>query len=169
MKSYEEITKNELRDLLNAGWITHDAMWLANSVKKYGMKETNAINKSTVRMMAIIEAKRLKKIMDTGDPQTFGELKEFLLTSFEIIRGSFMNFGLEFREPHTITWNAQQCFAYDGIKRIGVLDNYDCGIIERVLGWFDELKISYEMKPLFTGCLKHSTGQCVIEFNVRFS
>ena len=62
MKPYEAISKDEIRDLLCANWITHDSMWLMNSVKQYGMKETNTINKSSVRMMAKIEAKRLKKL-----------------------------------------------------------------------------------------------------------
>lgn len=168
MKTYEEISKNELRDLLNATWITHDAMWLVNSVKRNGMKETNAVNKAAVRMMAKIEAKRLKKIMETGNPKSFQELKIFLLTGYEIIRGSFMKFELKFQEPGTILWKIPECFAYNGIKRIGGLDNYDCGIVERILGWFEELGISCQMQPSFTGCLKHSTGHCAIKFEVEF-
>ena len=169
MKTYEEISRNDLRNLLDANWITHDSMWLLNSTKKYGMKEVNAINKLSVRMMAVIETKRLKKVMEAENPKSFEELKMFLLTAFEIIRGNFMKFELNFQEPETITWNVPQCFAYDGVTRIGVIDDYDCGIVERIMGWFEELGVSYKIHPSFTGCLMHKTGKCPIRFEVNFS
>lgn len=169
MKTYDEISKDEIRELLNANWITHDAMWFSNSVKINGVIDTNEINKKAARMMAKIEAKRLKEVLDTGNPKSFQELKLFLLTSFEIIRGSFMKFELMFQDSGIFIMNVPQCFAYIGVKRLGVIDHYDCGIVERILGWFDELEVSYRLQPDFGGCLKHSTGQCAFQFEITFT
>lgn len=168
MKSYESLSKEELRELLISNWMTHDAMWLMNTAQQRGMEAANAINKNSVKMMSRIEAKRLKKLLGVENPKTFDELKEFIQTGFKIIRGNFMDFEFEFLPPATILWKVPQCFAYDGVKRIGLIEKYDCGIVDRLLGWFDELGVLYQMHPVFNGCLKHATGNCGMKFEVKF-
>ena len=168
MRNFEELSKDEIKDLLNANWMTHDAMWLAGSVKQYGMKQTNVVNKQAVREMARLEARRLQKLLGVKSIQNFSELKEFILTGFEIIRGSFMKFKLDFLDGHLIQWEVPRCFAYDGVKRLGVIDEYDCGIVDRLLGWLDTIGVDYELQPSFSGCLKHQTGDCKMSIAVKF-
>ena len=168
MRSYQDLTKDELKDLLNANWMTHDAMWLVGSLKQYGMKQTNVVNKQAVREMARLEARRLQKLLGVKSISNFGDLKQFILTGFEIIRGSFMKFELEFDDDHLIRWDIPRCFAYEGVKRLGVIDEYDCGIVDRLLGWLDAVGADYTLRPAFSGCLKHQTGTCSMEIEVNF-
>jgi hypothetical protein len=61
------LEKNELKELLNKGWMTHDAMWFLNCMKECGIEQTNKINKAAVRDMAAIEIKRHQKALGVAD------------------------------------------------------------------------------------------------------
>ena len=50
-----QIEKNDLRELLVKGWMTHDAMWLYHCFQECGMEKTNRINKAAVQSMSAIE------------------------------------------------------------------------------------------------------------------
>jgi hypothetical protein len=59
----------------------------------------------------------------------------------------------------------RDCFAHDGIKRIGVIDQYQCGIFERVDGWFKGLGLKFEVTPQINGCLMHQGKKCIRNYN----
>ena len=46
-----------------------------------------------------------------------------------------------------------------------MIDTYECGILERVKGWLDTIKVDYTMTPEFTGCLMHQNGSCEVDFH----
>lgn len=168
MITYEELDKETLRDSLNANWMTHDAVWFSNCIEQVGIHTANSVNKASVRMMARAEAKRLRRVLQIRKVETFDQLQAFISTAFHVIRGNFMNFEVHFEPPSTIVWKVPRCFAYEGVKRLGHIENYTCGIVDRLAGWLDELNISYEMVPAFHGCLKHTDGQCEMRFAVHF-
>lgn len=58
-----------------------------------------------------------------------------------------------------------ECFAHDGVKKFGMIDKYECGILERVKGWIETVGVKYNMAPEFTGCLMHQTGACEVDFH----
>ena len=62
----------------------------------------------------------------------------------------------------------KQCFAHDGIKALGVIDKYECGIMDRVEGWFDTLGIKYDVEPKVTGCMMHTEGRCYRDYTFFF-
>jgi hypothetical protein len=66
------------------------------------------------------------------------------------------------------TWDQGQCFAYEGMKRLGVADKYECGIFERVGGWYASLGLSFTLHPDTERCLMNEQGRCVREFHFSF-
>lgn len=56
----------------------------------------------------------------------------------------------------------------DGIKALGVIDKYECGIMDRVENWFDSLGIKYEVEPKVIGCMMHTEGQCYRDYTFFF-
>ncbi len=164
MKQFEDITKTELRDLLVTNWITHDAMWLSNTVQQCGIEKANLINRQAVKAMAALEARRLKAVLQFDRINNFEELKTFIITSFELIRGPFMYFTVSFPEKNIMQWKCSNCFAYNGVCKLGIISLYQCGIFERVDGWFDSLGIPFTVSPEITGCLMHETGKCEREY-----
>jgi len=58
-----EIETKQLKELLNKGWMTHDAMWFYNSYQEVGIEATNRINRAAVKAMAAIEIKRIAQAL----------------------------------------------------------------------------------------------------------
>jgi len=168
MIQYSEIGKEQIRELLNANWMTHDAAWFALTASRFGIDETNILNRQAVRSMARAEAKRLRKLLGIRKINDFAELQNFLISAFDIIRGKFMAFSLEFREPNEMLWKVPGCFAHDGVKRLGFIDKYECGIVERLFGWFEELDIRYSLTPLPDGCNMQRLGKCEMKVCFEF-
>ena len=72
------LEQKELKELLNKGWMTHDAMWFYNCLQECGIEKTNKINRAAVKAMAAVEIKRMKKALGVGDITNFDDLARFL-------------------------------------------------------------------------------------------
>ena len=168
MKQFDDLAKTELRDLLVRNWMTHDAMWFANTAQQCGIEKANIINRAAVKAMATVEAKRLKEALQVERIASFEELASFVKTGFEIIRAPFMAFNVTFPEKNAMRWEISTCFAYTGVKRLGVIAQYQCGIFDRLDSWLTALEISYTAQPQVDGCLMHQTGKCAREYRFEF-
>ncbi len=166
MEIIEKLNKEDVKEFFSKNWMTHDAMWYGSCVQAIGPEKANELNKTAVRMMATIEIKRVMKLM--GKPKgmtvtTFDELSEIIDTAFRLVQTEFMTFDFSFPEKNILRGQFNECFAHTGVKKFGLIDDYDCGIVERVKGWMDGLNVSFTMTPEFTGCLLHQTGECIVD------
>jgi Family of unknown function (DUF6125) len=159
-----QLNRDELRELLNKNWMTHDAMWFVQCLQECGIKKTNKINRRAVKSMAAVEAKRIKKALGICEFNTFDDVKRLLEGGFEIIKGKFMHFRISFPSQNVFRWEIPHCFAYEGIKAMGVIDSYECGIVERPNGWFESLGVKYKVTPDNHRCQMHATGECIREY-----
>ena len=164
MTVLDKIEKHELRELLTKGWMTHDAMWFFHSLSEFGIEKTNKVNMAAVDSMSQIEILRLRNIMGMKNIpiDSFEKLKKVMIGAFDIIKADFMRFDMSFPEHNVIQWewHKEVCFAYEGVKKMGVVDHYHCAILMRVEGWFKGLGISYRMEPKVEKCLMHLQGRC---------
>ena len=165
-----QMNKDDVKELFSKSWLTHDAMWYGSCVQELGPIKANQLNKGAVRLMAGIEMKRILKLM--GKPKSytvkgFGDLSEIIETAFHLVQTSFMKFDFSFPEKNLLRGQFNDCFAYEGVKKFGLVDEYDCGIVERVKGWLDALRVKYHATE-FNGCLMHKCGQCIINFRFDF-
>jgi hypothetical protein len=168
VERFDKIDKIQLRNLLNKGWMTHDGMWFFHCFQECGIEKTNKINTAAVKTMAMIEAKRIKKALVLGEIRSFDDVRTLLEEGFDIIKADFMNFILRFPSENVFQWEIPSCFAYEAVKKLGVIDRYQCGIVHRPLAWFDALGIKYTMTPPSDNCLMHAEGKCVREFKFSF-
>ena len=157
----ELISKKELKEILIKGWMTHDAMWLLHCLRKTGIETTNKINKAASAGLGRIEAKRFKKLLGIDEIRTTDDLKNYVQLIFHVVKAEFMNFTYKFISDNEMQCEMRDCFAHDGIKRIGVIDQYQCGIFERVDGWFKGLGLKFEVTPQINGCLMHQGKKCI--------
>jgi len=167
MKAAELETK-QLKELLNKGWMTHDAMWFYNSLQEVGIEKTNKINRAAVKAMAAIEIKRIKKALGATEIKTFGQLYELFEASMYIVSGDFMRYKFYSPTPNVIHGEWESCFAYDGINALGVIDRYECGIMDRIEAWLDTLGLRWEVEPKVTGCMMHTEGRCYRDYTFYF-
>ncbi len=158
------IDQAELKELLIKCWMTHDGMWFYHCFQEFGIEAANRMNRAAIRSLAAVEIERIRKAFSIGEVSTFEDLKEVVYAAFGVATGDFMGFLYSFPSENLLHWEMERCFAYDGIKRIGAIERYDCGVIYRVACWFDHLGIEYELSPRWQGCLMHSTGQCSGDF-----
>jgi hypothetical protein len=168
MERFDRLDKIQLRNLLNKGWMTHDGMWFFHCLQECGIEQTNKINRAAVKTMAMVEAKRIAKAIGLENIRSFDEVKILLQEGFEIIKADFMNFQLRFPAENIFRWDIPTCFAYEAVKKLGVEDRYQCGIVDRPRAWFAALGIRYQMSPEGEGCLMHNTGFCSREFQFFF-
>jgi len=165
----KSLTNEDLKNLLTKNWMTHDAMWFYHCLKECGIEKTNIINKAAVRAMAVIEIKRIKKAGAIESVETFERFKGFMDAACHIVKADFMKFDYSFPSDGVCHFEMQECFAYDGINKIGVIDEYQCGIFERFKGWFDGLGIAYSVTPQADGCMMHTDGKCFRDFKLKFT
>lgn len=165
----DSIDKAQLRGLLLRNWMTHDAMWFMHAVKSLGIERANALNRAAVRGMAAVEAKRLCKLLGMTSVSSPGELRRFFDSAIDLVIPDFMSFRWEWApDERSVRFEITKCFAHDGVSMLGVAGDYECGIYERIYGWFDALGVRTEVTPDVAHCTMHHAGQCVRALRVTF-
>jgi hypothetical protein len=82
-----------------------------------------------------------------------------------------MNASMSFPGGNVMHWAfaPKSCFAYKGIKRMGAIDRYECGVIFRLACWFDSLGVKYRLTPPIEKCLMLEGDTCSGNFEFIFS
>jgi len=168
MKTLNEITKEELIELENSCWMTHDGMWFYHCLQEFGIEKTNQLNQAAIRDMSAIEIKRIHKAMGAAPISTFDEFKRFFDVAMEIATGKFMKYRYTSPAHNLVHGEWDSCFAYEGMKALGVADRYECGVMLRINTWLDTMGIKYEVKPTVTGCMMHTEGKCFRDYRYFF-
>ncbi len=170
----DKIDKNDIRNLLGKGWLTHDGMWFFHVYQELGIKKANKLNRAAIKSLAPIEVERAKRALGIRKERlnTFDELMEFMLAALELTLPDSIFKMLHFGSPskNVIEWNWHngQCFAYKGMKQMGTIDHYHCGVMYRIECWLEALRVSHSMHPRIEGCLMHEKGKCEGEIRVSF-
>ena len=172
MSVLNKIEKREIRDLLGKGWLTHDGMWFYHTYQELGIEKANKLNKAAIRSLAPIEIKRVKKALGVGGEKigTFEELKDFMLEALEVILPNSVFEKFRFRASSKDLlhweWESGECFAYKGMKQIGIIDGYRCGVMYRIECWLEALGIKYSIDPKIDKCMMHEKGACLGDIKV---
>ena len=162
------LKQKEVKEILIKNWMTHDAMWFYNCLQECGIEKTNKINKAAVRAMGMIEIKRIQKALGMDKVETFEDLKSLVNAAFSTVTGEFMDFTYGFPSENVMYGEWRSCFAYNGIKQIGAIEQYQCGIMERIYAWLDGMGMKYSVSPQVGGCMMHTDGKCFREFTFAF-
>lgn len=172
MSFLDEIEKTEIRDLLGKGWLSHDGMWFHHTCNELGIEKANELNKAAIKSLAPIETDRVKRILGftRGNFESFDELVQFMLAALELTLPDSVlrKFSLTSSSQGNLCWEWEnfQCFAYKGMKQMGVIDGYSCGVMYRIECWLEALGVRYSMQPVIEGCLMHEKGFCKGEIQV---
>jgi hypothetical protein len=174
MRALDDVSKEEVKDYLGKGWLTHDGMWFFNTYKELGMDAANRLNKKAVESMSPFEAERTRKILGIGNRniKSFDEMAEFLRRALELIlpHSIFGRINLSTPSRNVVhwEWKNNECFAYKGMERIGVADEYECAVIYRIQCWLNALGVKHTVSPKIEGCLIPQKGKCVGDLVFNF-
>jgi len=166
------IGKKEIRDLLGKGWLTHDGLWFYHTYQVLGIDTANQLNKAAIQSLAPIEVKRIRQILDINENHltSFNKIETFMHDALELTLPESVFGKLTFTSPHKNTlhweWEKGECFAYRGIKAMGIIDEYSCGVMYRIACWLAALGIEFSMHPRPDKCIMHATGTCAGDISV---
>lgn len=165
-----QIEPHALKELLIKCWITHDGLWFANCLQQLGIEKANALNLASIKSLSAIEVPRIIKAlgMEKEEIKTFEKFKEGFEALFWVVKGDFMQFNYSFPADNLMTWEMERCFAYEGMKRLGVIDQYQCGVLYRIQCWFDILGLECRFDPPVGSCLISKAGRCAGEIQFFF-
>lgn len=166
----DNLNKEELKNLLVKNWMTHDGAWFLNTYLRFGINEANKLNKKAISTLSKFEINRVKKLSKLGDKKitNYDDLKKFVNDSFSVLKGDFMNFKYSFPGNNSIHWEMRNCFAYEGMKKLGIQKDYECGVIYRVSCWLRELGLKHRIEPKIKKCLLNSQEKCMGNIIVSF-
>jgi len=160
--------KDEVKEIISKNWITHDAMWFYHCLREFGIEKTNQLNKAAIRDMSAIEIKRIQKALGVRDIDSFEKFKKFMEQAMSMATGKFMKYEYTTPAFNLMHGEWQSCFAYEGMKALGVADRYECGVMLRIDTWLKTLGIRYEVEPQVTGCMMHTDGRCFRDYRYFF-
>jgi len=174
MRSLDAVGKAELRDLLGKGWLTHDGMWFYTVYKEFGIEKANELNKAAIKSMVPLEVQRLTQILgiQKTDLKSVENVRDFLLCGMELILPASVFSKLHFSiSPGNVIhweWEKNECFAYKGMHRMGVIDRYECGVMYRIECWLESLGLRFVATPRPIKCPMHAKGCCAGNYEFQF-
>ena len=163
MTLFEQLNKHQLKELLVKCWMTHDGSWFYNCVKEFGIEIANKLNKASIKTLSPFEVQRVQKAlgMEKTKVKSFEQLKTFINNGFSLLKGDFMDFNYTFPRNNVLHWEMGRCFAYEGMKRIGITNKYECGLLYRLGCWLEVIGVKFKLEPEINECLYHSQEKCV--------
>nr|MDO8134185.1 DUF6125 family protein [Candidatus Njordarchaeum guaymaensis] len=167
MRTLDEISKEEIKDYLGKGWLTHDGMWFYSTYKELGIDAANRLNKEAVKSMSPFEADRTRRVLGIGNKyvDSFEEMAESLHKALELVLPRSIFGRIHFSTPSKNTvhweWENQECFAYKGMERMGLANQYKCAVIYRIQCWLNALGVKHTVSPRIEGCLMAQKGNCI--------
>ena len=162
----EHMDKEQLKQLLSRGWMTHDGMWFAQVLRHAGIETANKLNLAAIRDMAPVEAKRMRRALGI-DPTNAELLEKFYVEALNLLIGDFMSFEWEWGKD-SFKIRMARCFAHEGMEMLGCADRYECGIFERIVAWLDSMGITNRVEPDDNLCSMHHQGRCEKEVFFEF-
>ena len=159
---------DEVKEIISKNWITHDAMWFYHCLQEFGIEKTNQLNKAAIRDMSAIEIKRIQKSLGVQHIDSFETFIKFMDQAMAMATGKFMKYTYRTPAFNLMRGEWQSCFAYEGMKALGVADRYECGVMLRINTWLTTLGIPYEVEPKVTGCMMHTEGRCFRDYRYFF-
>jgi len=174
MRLLDAMGKEELRDLLGKGWLTHDGMWFHSVYKECGIEKANKLNKDAIKSMVPFEIERLMRIMDIqkSSLKSVENIRGLLLGGMELILPASVFSRFHFSNPSGNVihweWEKNECFAYKGMQRMGVIDSYECGVMYRIECWLESLNLKFIATPRAGKCGMHENGHCAGDYEFQF-
>ncbi len=170
MRKPGELGRAEIVDLLNRCWMAHDGMWFLQCFKAFGIDQANRLNKAAIKSLAPLEIAWIRKALGEGGERigNFDQFKKFFLSASKLVIPEFMGATMSFPGKGKLHWEfaPSQCFAFRGMRRIGAIEGYECGVIYRIECWLETLGLEYKVSPRPVQCLMLTGGKCSGDFEI---
>ena len=161
------LSPTEREALIIKCWMSHDARWFMAVASEYGMEAANRINQAAAHEIGKVEAPRVLRALQLPPVETVDDC----LLAQELIIGLFgpdlLDYDVIKVNDNTCQVHVTRCFAEENAIRVGVADQFECGIFARSSGWLEALGMEYEMTPPLGKCLKAQGRECICTFTFK--
>ena len=157
-----------LRDILLRNWMTHDALWYEEVASRFGMAEASPMNLRVCRKLGRIEFGRVMKMAGASSPVNMEDYRQLFDLGKELFFPDFTRIEIEYPGDDIQAFHVLDCFAQRGMGKLGLIAEYECGIFERIEGWFDAMAVKHTRTPDLSHCLKYKGEVCRITFKFNF-
>jgi hypothetical protein len=165
---FRQMSNEDVKNYLLTNWMTHDALWYRDVASTFGMAQASPMNLRVCRNLGRIEFRRLLKATRSNPPKDMAEVKLLYEEARRILVPPFFEGDMDFQGDNSILFKTRTCFAYSGMKEAGLIDEYECGIFERIEGWFDAMGLEYLRTPDLSRCLKYRGQECNVLVLIHF-
>jgi hypothetical protein len=165
----KDLSPEQLRDMLIKNWMTHDALWYKEVAAKFGMREASPMNLQVCRNLGRIEFGRLMKWLKAVTPKDMPAYRALFDAGKALFFPDFMSVEIDYPDPRSQVFRVADCFAHRGMEKLGLLKDYECGIFERIEGWFDAMGVSYLRQPDLKRCLRLTGEACTVTMTFDFA
>jgi hypothetical protein len=158
---WRQLAPSEHKALLIKCWMSHDARWFMAVAQEYGLPVANQLNKIAAHEIGKVEAQRIVRALPLPTVTT---LDDYLLAQevFICLLGSdLLDYSVVKVSDKAYQMQVQSCFAHENAVRAGIAEQYECGILARITGWFAALGLAYEINPSLGKCLRVQGQECI--------
>ena len=89
-------------------------MWFSLTIKSVGIEKANEINRKAARSMAIVEAKRLLRLLAISEVNNIHQLYDFLQTILSLFPDDILQGDYSILGEDTLHFETKKCFAFEG-------------------------------------------------------
>ena len=155
----DSLTHEVREDILLRNWMSHDGHWFRHVAEEFGPEAANELNMRTCRSIGRTDWFRLVNALGIDKVESLEHFIEVFKAAWQLYSPPHIDVNITVRD-NRITAQVKKCFAYEGVKSVGMEKIYDCGIFERIRSWIDAAGVKYELKPPIGKCLKAQGKEC---------
>jgi len=163
----QQLSPAERESLIIKCWMSHDARWFKAVAVTCGLEAAMRANRIAVREEGRAEARRLVRLLQLPPVRT---MKDYLLvqeTMIGLLGPELLDYTISEQGEDAFEIGIERCFAFDNVTRAGIAQQYECGILPRLMGWLDELGLDYDLSPEPGRCLKAQDRECAYAVRLK--
>jgi hypothetical protein len=145
-------------------WMSHDARWFMAVAREYGMEAANRVNQAAVYEIGKVEAPRVLRALKLPPVKTVDDCLLAQETIIGLFGPDLLDYDVIKVGDNACRVHVKRCFAEENATRVGVADQFECGIFARCSGWLEALGMEYEMTPPLGKCMKAQGQECIRTF-----
>jgi hypothetical protein len=126
----------------------------------FGLEEAMRVNRAAIQDAARVEARRLRTRLELPDISSVTDYLLFQETAISLLGPELLDYTVSLTGEDEFDIRVDRCFAFDNVSRAGIADQYECGIMPRLLGWLEGLGIDHQITPEPGSCLKARGAEC---------
>lgn len=152
--------------LLIKCWMSHDARWFAAVAMAHGMEAANRANKLAVSEEGKAEARRLVRALALPPVSSVADYLVVQEAMISVLGPDLLDYEIVLAAENGFEIRIRRCFAFENVTKAGIAQQYECGILPRLIGWLDALGVKHELSPPLGKCLKAEGRDCAYAFSL---